>query len=290
MTDKFIIGKHQKINNPVFSILLPTWNNLEMLKLCIRSLQSHSTFKHQIIVFINEGKDDTLAWVKSQDELDYIYSPVNIGVCFALNAARTLATSDLLAYFNDDMYALPKWDEALVDEIKQIGHRQFMISATMIEPNGHACTIDANFGQTVQTFDEEKLLQTYQQFTKEDWMGSTWPPNIIPIELWDLVGGLSIEYTPGMTSDPDFSRKLWMVGIRYFKGIGRSRVYHFGSISTKRIKHNKGNRVFLDKWHLTPNFFLSKILRRGTAFSGLTPDFKITRKAKWLNQFKKLYK
>ena len=153
----------------------------------------------------------------------------------------------------------------------------------MIEPNGHACTIDANFGQTVQTFDEEKLLQTYQQFTKEDWMGSTWPPNIIPIELWDLVGGLSIEYTPGMTSDPDFSRKLWMVGIRYFKGIGRSRVYHFGSISTKRIKHNKGNRVFLDKWHLTPNFFLSKILRRGTAFSGLTPDFKITRKAKWLN-------
>lgn len=51
-----------------------------------------------------------------------------------------------------------------------------------------------------------------------DWMGATIPPNIVHRDIWDLVGGYSIEYSPGMYSDPDFTAKLYMCGVRFMKG------------------------------------------------------------------------
>lgn len=59
-----------------------------------------------------------------------------------------------------------------------------------------------------------------------DWMGATIPPNIVHRDIWDLVGGYSIEYSPGMYSDPDFTAKLYMCGVRFMKGLQASRIYH----------------------------------------------------------------
>ena len=48
----------------MFSILIPTFNNLNYLKICIKSLQKNSKFNHQIIIHINEGIDGSLEYVK----------------------------------------------------------------------------------------------------------------------------------------------------------------------------------------------------------------------------------
>ena len=47
----------------MFSIILPTFNNLEYLQLCLDSLEKNSKFKHEIIIHINEGTDGTLDYV-----------------------------------------------------------------------------------------------------------------------------------------------------------------------------------------------------------------------------------
>jgi hypothetical protein len=111
-------------------------------------------------------------------------------------------------------------------------------------------------------------LKDYPSFNKNDWFGSTWPPNIIHREMWDLVGGYSIEFSPGLYSDPDFSIKLWMVGVREFRGLGKSLVYHFGSKTTGRVTLNKGSLLFLLKWGMTSGTFTSKFLQRGEVFDG----------------------
>ena len=49
----------------VFSILIPSWNNLEYLKLCIASIKKNSRYKHQIIVHANEGSDGTWEYLLS---------------------------------------------------------------------------------------------------------------------------------------------------------------------------------------------------------------------------------
>lgn len=272
-----------------FSILIPTWNNLPYLQLCIAAIRRHSSFRHQIIVHINEGRDGSLEWVKQQEDIDYTYSPQNIGVCYALNAARRLVQTDYIVYLNDDMYVCPEWDAVLWQEIQQIGHPYFFLSATAIEPVASSpCAIEANFGSSPDDFHEETLLSTCHQFEKADWWGATWPPNIVHRDIWDLVGGYSIEFSPGMYSDPDFSMKLWQAGIRYFKGLSASRVYHFGSKSTGRIRKNKGYYTFIRKWGMTSSTFTRYYLRRGEPFKGVLQDPHIPAGIQWKNMWKKM--
>ena len=266
----YYANKSSKKN--LFSILIPTWNNLDYLKLCIESIKKNSRYSHQIIIHINEGDDGTHDWVKKQ-KIDFSYSKENVGICYALNAASSLVKTPYIVYFNDDMYACPDWDKYLYNEVKIQKDYYFFLSSTLIEPinTKNSCTISPhNFGESVDTFDEKKLLNNFKFFEKKDWNGATWPPNLVPKKLWDLVGGYSVEYSPGMYSDPDFSMKLWSFGVRNFKGVGASRVYHFMSKSTKKMnsKITDGRSIFLRKWGMSSNIFTSYYLRRGSLWSG----------------------
>ena len=64
--------------------------------------------------------------------------------------------------------------------------------------------------------------------------GSHFAPHVINKELWNKVNGFSEEFNPGIASDPDFNMKLWNEGVRIFKGISKFKVYHFGSITTRK--------------------------------------------------------
>lgn len=267
----------QKASPPAdsrFSILIPTWNNLAYLKCCLNSIRKHSAFPHEIIIHVNDGSDGTLEWIRDQG-LSYSATPENVGICFALNAAASLATTDYIAFLNDDMYALPDWDLYLWEEIEKLGDQPFFLSGTMIEPRdtGNASVLAPfDFGQSLESFREEELLASYKEMEKKDWQGGTWPPNVLPRWLWELVGGYSVEFSPGMSSDPDFSMKLWKAGVRYFKGIGKSRVYHFQARSTGKVKKNKGNHQFLHKWEITQSTFFRHYLRRGKDWDGVLKE------------------
>jgi glycosyltransferase involved in cell wall biosynthesis len=259
------------IENAIFSIVIPSWNNLVFLKTCIESLQKNSRFQHQIIVHLNEANDGSREWL-AQNNLDYSYSQENIGICYAMNVARTLATTDYLVYFNDDMYACSDWDYWLYEEIKKQNSSFFFLSATMIEPRdtGNSCVIaPLDFGSHPDNFDEMALLANFNSIEKADWQGSTWPPCVVPTFLWDMVGGYSIEFSPGMYSDPDFIMKLWQVGVRDFKGVGKSRVYHFMSKSTGKLTFKvNGSRIFLNKWGISTKTFARHYLQRGSTWTG----------------------
>jgi glycosyltransferase involved in cell wall biosynthesis len=253
-----------------FSIIIPTWNNLDHAKLIVRSLRMHSAYPHEIILHINDGSDGTLEWAK-QEGLAYTHSSTNVGICFAMNAATQLASTDYIAYFNDDMYALPNWDVPMWEAIQEAGTDAFYLSSTVIEPTGgkNPCVIaPQDYGRTFETFREADLLRDYLAWPQTDWQGSTWPPNIVHRRYWWLVGGYSIEFGPGMHSDPDFSAKLWQAGVRYYKGIAASRVYHFQCRSTGRIVKNNGRRTFMRKWDLPASVFFKAWLRRGERWVG----------------------
>ncbi len=292
MLEKITKVDNVRDENFKFSIVIPTWNNMGYLKLLINSINKNSHFKHQIVVLVNEGIDGTVDWLKTQDNIDYIHSQDNIGICYGLNICRSLIKTDYFMYANDDMYFLPNWDIEIDREITNIGHNEFMLSVTMIEPfdTSNPCVLVKNFGDSIENFDEEGLLNGFRDLIKEDWSGSMWPPNIMHIDLWDIVGGMSVEYSPGMYSDPDLSKKLWDVGVRYFKGVGASKVYHFGSKSTKRVKRNIGSDTFVNKWGITGNIFVNNFLNRGKRFQGNLENPRLGFNLKIKNKIKRVLK
>lgn len=231
-----------------FSIIIPTWNNLPFLRLCVDSIRRHSSEEHQIIIHVNEGSDGTLEWVREQG-FDYTWSERNVGVCIACNMMRAKVQTDYILYLNDDMYVLPGWDTALAAEVDALPDNRFFLSSTMIHPRKpENIGIVADYGDSLETFEEERLLREYAALPCADWRGATWPPNLLHRDIWDLVGGYSIEFSPGMGSDPDLTAKLWMIGVRHFKGLANSRVYHFETKSTERIRQNDARMQFMLKW------------------------------------------
>lgn len=286
-------GQSDQLNNPVFSILIPSWNNLDYLKCCIQSIKKNSRYTHQLIVHVNEGKDGTLAWIKEQG-IDYTYSEENVGVCYGFNAPAALAKTDYILLSDDDYYFAPDWDYYLLEEIQKLDHIYFCISGTMVEhsPTQYSSMIAPyNFGKTVKEFDEERFLREYKSFPFADWNGANWYPMVMHRTLWNLIGGLSTEFYPGMGSDPDMMMKLWHCGVRYYKGVSQSRVYHFTSRSTARVKKNDGNKQFLLKWGLSKSTFFDMYLRLGQPFAGYTaePDKNDFRLKLFRDHLKKLF-
>jgi len=257
----------------MFSIIIPTWNNLELLQLCVRSIQQNSAFAHQIIIHVNDGSDGSLAWVREQ-QLTHTASPSNIGICLAVNEAAMHATQEYILYLNDDMYCCPNWDTALVNKLKLLDTDLFMLSGTMIEPRDtqNPCVIVRDYGRDVGDFDEAALLSKLAQHHKPDWCGATWPPTLVSRRWWHKVGGYSSEFSPGMSSDNDFSMKLWHAGCRIFLGVGDSLVYHFQCKSTGKVKKNDGGKQFLHKWGMRQSVFDRYFLRRGKPATELALD------------------
>ena len=257
----------------MFSIIIPSWNNLALLQLCIRSIRQNSAFAHQIIVHVNDGSDGSLAWVK-ENGIEHTSSPENIGICLAVNEAAMHASMDYILYLNDDMYCCPGWDTALANKLKNIDTDLFMLSGTMIEPKNtnNPCVIVGDYGTDAHNFDEDRLLADLPQLHKTDWWGATWPPTLVSRNWWFRVGGYSSEFSPGMSSDNDFSMKLWHAGCRIFYGVGDSLVYHFQCKSTGKVKKNDGGKQFLQKWGMRQSMFDRYYLRRGKTAEGLRLD------------------
>ena len=93
----------------MISIVIPTFNNLDYLKLCLRSIKQNSSYHHEIILHINDGSDGTLDFV-CNNNYKYTKSESNIGLCSAINKAAKLASNNYILYSHDDMYFCPDWD------------------------------------------------------------------------------------------------------------------------------------------------------------------------------------
>ena len=250
----------------MFSLVIPTFNNINYLKICINSIKKNSNFNHELIFHVNEGIDGSLEYIK-ENNYKYTYSKINEGVCVAFNKAAQLATKKFIVLCHDDMYFCPNWDVVFVEELKKISSNDdFFLSGTMVQPFDSYIKLEC--GKTYMDFDEEKLLKKLPEIKFKDFQGTHWQPSLIPLKTWNKVGGFSVEFSPGLGSDPDFNMKLWNIGVRLFKGLSESRVYHFSSVSLRRKVWNDGAKTFLLKWGISIKFFKKYYLRSDTSFNG----------------------
>jgi len=253
----------------MFSIIIPTYNNLKYLKLCLESIKKNSKFDHEVIIYINSSSDGTLEFIKD-NSLKHIYNKNNVGLCKAVNEGVKISRNKYIIYAHDDMYFCPNWDVEFYNEIKKIIVKDFFLSGTMIQPFKSFIYLDC--GKQMEDFNEKRLLEEYKNIPFNDFQGSTWAPSLIPKDTWNKVGGFSEEYGPGLGSDPDFNMKLWKIGVRLFKGLGNCRVYHFSSVSLRKKISNNGSKTFLLKWGISIKFFRKYYLKSDTKFDGILKE------------------
>ena len=249
----------------MFSVLIPSYNNLEYLKVCLNSLNKNSKYIHQIIIHVNDGSDGSLQYVKDLG-IDYTYSADNIGMPKALNLASKKAKFDYILISHDDFYYCPNWDVVFEKEINLLKHNNFYLSGTMVGEG----QVKFDAGYNINNFNEKKLLNNLENIKTFNFQGTTKCPGLVHKDLWNRVCGWSEEFSPTGGDDTDFAMKLWKENVRIFKGLGKCSAYHFGSVTTRKKDKSlftylgsRGNKIFLKKWGFSINFFEKYYLKSG---------------------------
>ena len=242
------------------SIIIPTYNNIDYLKFFLTSLKNNSLYQHEIILHINDGSDGTLNFA-IKNNIKYSHSENNIGLCSSMNRAYLLTTTNYILYAHDDMFFCKNWDFYLVNEINEYKNNLYYLSGTNVSTRHGLINYDC--GSSVNDFNENKFDKFCLEDNTPNLQSSHWAPHLIHKELWDKIKGFSEEFNPGDGSDPDFCMKLWLQGVRVFKGISKFKVYHFNSVTTRnnKIKLNNGTKIFLFKYGFNPKFFRKHYLR-----------------------------
>jgi glycosyltransferase involved in cell wall biosynthesis len=98
-------------DQPVISVVIPTFNRVEMLRRCVDSVLVERRVPIEVHIFDNASTDGTAEWVASlmaeEPRVHYVRQAENIGVLANYAAATASVKSDLFVPLADDDWLLP---------------------------------------------------------------------------------------------------------------------------------------------------------------------------------------
>jgi GT2 family glycosyltransferase len=97
-----------------FSVIIPSWNGVDLLPTCLNSLREQTHPESEIIVVDNASADGTVSLIKDHyPEVRLVALDTNRGFTGAVNAGIAQSTGQLVTLINQDVEAHPQWLEAL---------------------------------------------------------------------------------------------------------------------------------------------------------------------------------
>jgi len=107
---------------PRVSLIVITYNNLELTQLCLTSLLRNTTYpNYEIIVIDNHSTDDTPTYLSYlanyYPHLTFILNSKNRGFAYANNQGLARATGEYLVLLNNDTIVPPGWLNRLVSHL-----------------------------------------------------------------------------------------------------------------------------------------------------------------------------
>ena len=95
---------------PLISVIIPSKDNVEMLKLCIDSIRDKSSYPSYEIIVVDNGSNEEnrkqLEQMASQKGFSYLYEPMEFHFSKMCNLGAKAAKGDYFLFFNDDMEAV----------------------------------------------------------------------------------------------------------------------------------------------------------------------------------------
>ena len=236
------------IENWTPTVIIPTYNCLEYLKLALKSVYNTSLHNFQVVVVIDGSTDDTLEWMEDNaykyDNLKVITCKHNQGVCTAYNLGAYAADNEWIILCNDDFVFCKNWELGYLETLNQElndDNDKFMISPTFIEPGvlpAHPSFHVVNCGTDYKEFDLDKFNDTVTKlrktYTEEGCNGG----HCLLKKYYMITGGNDPRFNKGPLSDPDWYMRLTMLGFRYVR-TANSIVYHFSGKATRFANESK---------------------------------------------------
>lgn len=97
------------------TIVIPHCQDLEMLKRAVGSIVKNTSSPHRLIVVTNGAQEETIKWLRDQDNVITIENKHRLGFPIAVNLAMAIVETDYFSICNDDIYVTPDWLHHMVD-------------------------------------------------------------------------------------------------------------------------------------------------------------------------------
>ena len=206
-----------KTRDPMVSVIVVTYNNLEFTRACLSSLDKNTDHDFlEIIVVDNNSSDDSAAflkeWVAGASNRKLILNADNRGFAAANNQGLVVAAGDYLVLLNNDTYVTPGWVRTL------FRHLQRDPSIGLIGPVtnniGNEAKIDIHYQNM------EEMVEVSGEYVRRH-LGQTFPLHTAAFfcvmfsrSLYEKVGPLDEAFGRGFFEDDDYCRRIEQIGLR----------------------------------------------------------------------------
>jgi GT2 family glycosyltransferase/predicted HAD superfamily hydrolase len=239
-----------------------SYNNHEILRLCIDSIISSINPDIKIFIFDNNSDIDTIKSLGEYellyDNIRVIYSKINLGFPSAVNQLLCICKKEFFIILNNDIIVTDKMVEKLVEvaesdsKIGMVGPISNEVSGLQKDNNAKYSTIEEmhKYAAEVREKNKDQILH----FPRIAFLCT-----LIKREVIDKIGGLDERFSPGNYEDDDYCLRAQLAG---FKTVIAKDVFihHYGSKSFKADGGNKyaelleiNKQKFIDKWGVTPD-------------------------------------
>jgi len=247
---------------PSCSIVVLTYNQLEMTRLCVESLFRH-TDAFELVVVDNASKDGTPGYLEElaarHSNVKLILNRENRGFSGGCNQGIAASAGDWIVLLNNDTVVGPRWLATMIDHGERAGAA--MLGPRTNEINGPQKVEKVDYDtRSLEGFDAfaARWLETYRDQVSEHnrIVGFCM---VVRREVFDRIGGLDSGYSIGNFEDDDFCIRTRLAGFRVLV-CEDVLIHHFGSatFTGQRIDYrqtlDRNWLRFKEKWFLTGEF------------------------------------
>lgn len=234
------------------SIIIPTFNQRELLLQCIESIEAYTTSPYEIIVVDNGSKDGTVEELQARrGTIRVAVHPQNLGFARAINTGLMMAKGLTIVLLNNDILVTEGWLNNMLHclnanpSVAVVGPVTNYISGNQqIDVPYDGVIGMQEFAATHNTSDPQKWRDT------DRLVGFCL---LFNRKTFEEVGYFDEGYEFGNFEDDDWIIRLRLQG-KKMKIAGDTFIHHFGSITMKGL----GNEGFIRVNDQNETFFAKK--------------------------------
>tara|TARA_R110002153_G_scaffold185019_1_gene338191 strand:- start:17869 stop:18735 length:867 start_codon:yes stop_codon:yes gene_type:complete len=261
---------------------ISTYNNLEYLKIAIKSVRENSYYKEASFIIHAENCDDgTDEWLEKNSKkynLEFYIdkNKIPLGIGGGMNFCANKVKTKFINFLHSDFYVSKDFDLALLNKHKQLGKKSWIFSQriqpNIFKENSRAGTLIVpieTFGGYYNDFNKDLFLKYASELSELNDLDihiGEGVSGLILKEDWDYIGGNDPLFAPASWDDKDIFLRCLLKDINLTLTT-KSVVWHFGARGSHRLEENQGKTdkrqleserqnasKWLTKWNKYPTF------------------------------------